>query len=155
MKRLMLCFLIAAITATMASADDMVLHVWQTDGQVLKIKLDQEPTTSYDDGQLVITTLTNTLSFPLENVKRYTYANNASGLDALNATEVTFSGDGETITLTGLKPGTEVALYNVAGQMLHSTVADSSNRVSATVSNLPTGVYVVKAGNITYKITKQ
>lgn len=155
MKRLKLFFLIAAVTALMASADDWVLQVWQTDGQVLKIKLEDEPTTSYVDGQLVITTLTNTVSFPLENVRRYTYAEYPSGLDMQKVANITFSNDGETITFTGLKPNTEVALYNVAGQMLRRVVADGSSRVSMTVSDLIMGVYIVKADNVTYKITKR
>lgn len=155
MKRLKLFFLIAAVTALMATADDWVLQVWQTDGQVMKIKLDQEPTTSYADGQLVITTLTNTVSFPLENVRRYTYAEYPSGLDMQKAANITFSNDGETITFTGLKPHTEVTLYNVAGQMLRRAVADGSSRVTVTVSDLTMGVYIVKADNVTYKITKR
>lgn len=155
MKRFLLHLLIAATALFASASNDWVLQVWKTDGQVLKIGLDQEPKTSYDDGQLIITTLSNTVSFPLESVRRYTYSNGLTGLDTPNAAKATFSNNGETLTFTGLRPNTEVTLYNVAGQLLRRVVADGSSHLTISVSDLAMGVYVVKADHVTYKITKR
>lgn len=154
MKRSLLLIL-AAVFALIAKADDRVLQVWQSDGQVVTISLNEEPRTTYRDGNLVITTTRTVITYPLEKVKRFTYASVADGITSPKAMTAAFSKDGETLTLTGLKPGTAIIMYNVAGQLLRKIDSGDRSKVSVTVSDLPTGVYVVKANDVTYKITKR
>ena len=149
-------FSLLAIAVTMAAqADDRVLKVWQADGQVLTISLADEPRTTYSDGNLIITSSKTSVTLPLERVRRYTYESVASGIDEAKAVHAAFSRDGETLTLTGLKPGTAIYLYNVAGQLLRTIDSGTQPKVVVSVSNLPAGVYVVKANDVTYKITKR
>ena len=149
-------FSLLAIAVTMAAqADDRVLKVWQADGQVLTISLADEPRTTYSDGNLIITSSKTSVTLPLERVRRYTYESVASGIDEAKAVHAAFSRDGETLTLTGLKPGTAIYLYNVAGQLLRTLDSGTQPEVVVSVSHLPAGVYVVKANDVTYKITKR
>lgn len=154
MKRSLLLIL-AAVFALIAKADDRVLQVWQSDGQVVTISLNEEPRTTYRDGNLVITTTRTVITYPLEKVKRFTYASVADGITSPKTMTAAFSKDGETLTLTGLKPGTAIMMYNVAGQLLRKIDSGDRSKISVTASDLPTGVYVVKANDVTYKITKQ
>ena len=55
--------------------EGMVLQVLLSDGQVVSIDLNEEPRTTYRDGNLVITSTKNTMTYPLEQVKRFTYTN--------------------------------------------------------------------------------
>ena len=148
-------FLLAVAATVAAQADDRVLKVWQSDGQVLTISLADEPRTTYSDGNLIITSSKSSVTLPLEKVRRYTYESAASGIDEAKTLRAAFSRDGETLTLTGLKPGTAVYLYNVAGQLLRTIDSGDQPKVVVSVSNLPAGVYVVKANDVTYKITKR
>ena len=149
-------FVLLTIAITMAAqADDRVLKVWQSDGQVLTISLADEPRTTYSDGNLIITSSKSSVTFPLEKVRRYTYESAASGIDESKTVRAAFSRDGETLTLAGLKPGTAIYLYNVAGQLLRTIDSGTQPKVAVSVSNLPVGVYVVKANDVTYKITKR
>ena len=150
-----LALLLALATSMVAKADDRVLKVWQSDGQVLTISLNDEPRTTYSDGNLIITSSKATVTFPLEKVRRYTYESVASGIDEAKAVHAAFSRDGETLTLAGLKPGTAIYLYNVAGQLLRTIDSGTQPEVVVSVSQLPAGVYVVKANDVTYKITKR
>ena len=152
-KRILLLLALAA-TAT-AQADDRVLKVWQADGQVLTINLADEPRTTYSDGNLIITSSKSSVSLPIEKVRRYTYESVASGIDEVKTVRAAFSRDGETLTLTGLKPGTAIYLYNVAGQLLCTIDSGTKPKVVVSVSHLPAAVYVVKANDVTYKITKR
>ena len=152
--RKILFLLVLAVTVA-AQADDRVLKVWQADGQVLTISLADEPRTTYSDGNLIITSSKSSVTLPLEKVRRYTYESAASGIDEAKAVRATFSRDGETLTLTGLKPGTSIYLYNVAGQLLRTIDSGTQPKVVVSVSHLPAGVYVVKANDVTYKITKR
>ena len=137
-----------------ALADDYVLQVWQSDGQVVAINLNEEPRTTYSDGNLIITTTQTTITYPLERVRRYTYVLSSDGINSPTI-RVEFSIDGETLTITGMKQGSTVMLYNTTGQLLRSISTTAQGKVTVSVSQLPTGIYVVKANGATYKITKK
>ena len=49
--------------AIMAKADDKVLQILLSDGQVVSINLNEEPRTTYQDGNLVITSTKNTVTY--------------------------------------------------------------------------------------------
>ena len=49
------------------------LQVWQADGKVVTYALDEEPVTTYADGNLVIKTSKTTITYPLEDVRKFTY----------------------------------------------------------------------------------
>lgn len=138
-----------------AMADDHVLQVWQADGTVMNIKLSDEPKTSYQNGNLVIKTANNTITLPLETVKKYTYATLPTGISTPKAVEASFSSNGETLTLSGLKIGSTVELYNAAGQLLKTITIAQQGSTVVSVSQFPYGVYVVKANGVTYKLLKR
>lgn len=157
-KRTMTKVLLLAVLCLCSSAikaDDMVLQVWLADGQTMSINLNEEPRTTYSDGNLVIMTTKTTVTFPLEKVKKFTYRDASNGISQPNVVKAAFSADGETLSFSDLKSGTTILLYNVAGQLLRSVTPDFGNRAVVSVSQLPTGVYVVKMNDATYKITKR
>ena len=154
MKKLLLLLMVLFATS-LAKADDKVLQILLSDGQVVSINLSEEPRTTYQDGNLVITTTKNTITYPLEQVKKFTYSSIATGIEASHQLGVAFSKDGETLTFTGLKPNTKVTLYNVAGQLLKTIDSKDSKKVVVSASQFPFGVYVVKVNGGTYKIMKR
>lgn len=154
MKQLLL-LLAVLFAASSAKADDWVLQVLLSDGQVVFINLNEEPRTTYQNGNLVITTKNNSITYPLEKVKRFTYVTSNDVIDAIKAVDATFSNDGETITFTSLKPHTKIYLYNVAGQLLKTLDSGDSNKIVISASQYPSGVYVVKVNGGIYKISKR
>ena len=156
MKRhLYLLFLIIAAISQSAHADDKVLQVVQTNGEVINIKLKEEPVTTYSNGNLVIRTTKTTITYPLEQVKCYKYKKVTDGICPQPSMETTFSEDGETLFFKGLKPNTRIAVYSTSGQLVHMMNSGEQNMVTVTISSLPTGVYIVKANDVTYKISKR
>ena len=153
MKKLFL-LLTVLLAATVAKADDMVLQVLLSDGQVVSINLNEEPRTTYQDGNLVITSSKNTVTYPLEKVRRFTYVT-ATGIDTPKMLGASFSNDGETLTFNGLKPHTKIYLYNVAGQLLKTIDNGDQSQIIISASHMPFGVYVVKVNGGTFKITKR
>lgn len=153
MKKLLL-LLTVLLAATVAKADDMVLQVLLSDGQVVSINLNEEPRTTYQDGNLVITSTKNTVTYPLERVRRFTYVT-ATGIESPKIVGASFSSDGETLTFNGLNPNTKIYLYNVAGQLLKTIDSGDQEQVVITASHMPFGVYVVKVNGGTFKITKR
>lgn len=151
-----LLFVYAMLCPAVLMAEDgnQVLQIWQTDGQVVTLDLKDEPRTTYNNGSLVITTKKSTVTYPLEKVRKYTYASVADGITSPTM-KASFSKDGETLTFTGLKPQASVVLYTASGQQLRKKVAAQNGRAVISVSGLPVGVYVVKANDVTYKMTKR
>ena len=149
-----LLLLLTFFVSQAAMADDLVLQVWQADGKVMNINLNEQPVTTYSDGQLIITTTKTTVTFPLEQVVKYTYTD-ATGISSPEAVGSKVSADGESITFTGLKANTPVYLYTVAGQLLTTVTANGQSKTTVSVSGFPVGVYVVKANGVTFKITKR
>ena len=149
-----LLLLLTFFVSQAAMADDLVLQVWQADGKVMNINLNEQPVTTYSDGQLIITTTKTTVTFPLEQVVKYTYTD-ATGISSPEAVGSKMSADGESITFTGLKPNTPVYLYTVAGQLVKTVTATGQSKTTVSVSGFPVGVYVVKANGVTFKITKR
>ena len=153
--RKILLLLTVLFATCMAKADDKVLQILLSDGQVVSINLSEEPRTTYQDGNLVITTTKNTITYPLEQVKTFTYSSVATGIDKPEKMGVAFSKDGEVLTLTGLKPHTKVTLYNVSGQLLKTIDNKDDKKVVVSASQFPFGIYVVKANGGTFKIMKR
>ena len=153
MKKL-LSFIVLFTFALSSMAEDLILQIWQSDGKVVNIDLNEQPVTRYADGNLIITTTKTTISYPLEKVAKYTYVS-AEGIQSLESMRSKFSQDGETITFSGLKQGTEIAVYASSGQMLRKTKAGPHAKTTVSVSDLPLGVYLVKVNSVTYKITKR
>ena len=153
MKKL-LFFLTLTLSCSLAKADDMILQILQSDGQVVNIDLKDEPKTTYENGNLIITTTKTTITYPLEKVKRYTYVS-ALGISSPNVVGVSFSQDGETLTFKGLKPTTKIMLYSTSGQVLRTIKPNNSDKIAVSISQYPAGVYLVKVNDVTYKITKR
>ena len=153
MKKLF-SLIILFVFALSVMADDMLLQIWQSDGKVVNIDLNEQPVTTYSDGNLIITTTRTTITYPLEKVVKYTYVS-AEGIESLDAMNTKFSQDGETLIFSGLAQGTEIAVYASSGQMMRKTKAGSQTKTTVSVSDLPPGVYLVKVNAVTYKITKR
>lgn len=151
--RKILLFLLLVLSCIIAKADDLLLQIWQSDGQVMTINLNEEPKTTYVDGNLVITTTNTTVIYPLEKVKKFTYMS-TDNVDKIEGMSTKFSQDGESITFTGLKKDTEIMVYSSAGVIVRKVKSGSEKSTTVTVSDLPSGVYIVKVNTITYKITK-
>ena len=66
-------FLIVTVFSLSIHAEDSKLLVWQADGKVVAFSLDEEPVTTYSNGNLIITTTSKTVTYPLEQVRKYTY----------------------------------------------------------------------------------
>ena len=137
-------------------ADGRTLQIWQADGQIVTISLNEEPVTTYSEGNLIITTISTTITYPLEQVDRYTYVteNMSEGDGVPDGIKGILSNDGETLTFKGLKSISGICIYSASGQLIR-TVKANGDKVAVSLSQLPTGVYLVKANGVTYKISKR
>lgn len=153
MKKLyLILFLLCCCGSIMA---DQVLQIVKADGQTHTINLIQEPVTTYEDGNLVITTINATITYPLETIRKFVYISGTEDIQNIKGDKFEISKDGRFLTLSGLKSDTDAYLYSVNGILMERIRVTASTSISINLESYPLGVYMIKVDGATYKILNQ
>jgi len=131
------------------------LVIWQKDGSKVSFNLDEQPKTTFTADNLVITTATSTLNYPIAKIQRYTYEGGTLSVQDVKTGGIVISHEGDIITVKGLAIGKTVAVYRMDGTQLLTKRSDNSDHVVLSIGSLPAGVYMIKADEITYKFLKR
>lgn len=137
------------------ASKSQTLVIWQKDGSKVYYSLDEQPKTTFTSEDLVITTNSATISYPLTKIQRYTYEGGSLGINDIKAHGISISHHGEDIIVIDLPVGKSISIYSIDGKQLLSKQSDGSNRQTLSLSTLPTGVYIIKAETINYKFMKR
>lgn len=76
-----------------------------------------------------------------------------SGLHSTVQEEVMISQHNNTVTLTGVQPGTRISILNLLGQTYYNDIA-YHNTHNIDISNYPKGIYLIKIGTKVERIRK-
>ena len=153
MKKLYLILLLLCCCGSIMA--DQVLQIVKADGQTHTINLNQEPVTTYEDGNLVITTINATISYPLETIHKFVYISGTEDIQNIKGDKFEISKDGRFLTLSGLKNDTDAYLYSVNGILMERIHVTASTSTSINLESYPLGVYMIKVDGATYKIMNQ
>lgn len=126
--------LMLACTQVAYSANKVNVHL--RTGDIISYDFQRQPKVTYNEGNIVITSLDTKVEYPLLNVTNFTFT--------LDATEVTST------KVTSTEAG-NTQIYDVSGILLE-TIPQGKPIDTAGWSN---GVYIIKNNNTTYKITKR
>lgn len=133
------------------------LVVWLKSGDKVVYDLVDVPITTFSGNQLVIRTNKVTIPYERKNVLRYTYEDLVSDGIELSPSErcVEINQDGDEITFRGLQAGSVASIYAVNGTLIDQRKLTDSQPLTISLKNRPNGVYIVKAGTETIKVTKR
>ncbi len=131
------------------------LVIWQKDGSKVSYNLDEQPKTTFTTEDLVITTATSTISYPLAKIQRYTYEGAQLSVRDVKSQGISISHDGDLIIVKGLASGKNITVYSMDGVQLLSKLSDGAEQLTLSLSSLHLGAYVIKADEITYKFLKR
>ena len=145
-------FLLGAATAMASNV--LVIHL--TSGETYSyILLDEAPVISFQGDQIVVTASSRTLQFSMQAVTYFNYENSdATGIEE----EISPNGmemNGDRLVFNGLPAGCPIYIYGVGGQLYLKMEADADGNAIVDLTSLSTGVYIVKANEISTKITKK
>ena len=143
------------VVLSAAAEEQLSLVITRTDGTTTVFALDEQPVTSFTRDDLVITTATDSYSYPLTSISRFTYENTPAGVDKVTRSGITVAQRGGFLVVSGLPAGQTVALYGVDGRQQAAAQASGTAPVSIALSHLPGGMYVVKTDSATFKILKK
>ena len=134
------------------------LVVLTKDNVKTEFLLADKPMVKFEGKSLRITSAKADVTYMLADIIRFTYINNnPTGITTLSEDEdpTEFSYADGSIVLSNLKKGALVAVYSLDGKLVQQLKANHQGTYRISLSSLPTGVYVVKADTITYKIMKR
>ena len=117
--------------------------------------LADKPEVTFEGTDLVVTCVNSTTTFALPDVIRFTYLNATDAVEELKADETQVNFRDGMIVIDQLKANAVVAVYSVDGRLVKRLTAREGGSYSLDLSELPTGVYIVKADRVTYKIAKR
>lgn len=137
MKKAILSALLLVLSVVCATAQNkMVIH--QKSGGEVSYGFAEKPVVRYVDGNLNVSTTTVSVDYPLAELLKITFSDEATGIGVL--ADTTPSGD--------------VCIYTLNG-VLVKTVAGNGGAAAIDTNGLPAGTYVIKNGKTTYKIMKK
>ena len=157
-KFLILLAAMLSLTATRAMGDGpQRLVVWLTDGTKVTHDLSDQPETTFQGGALFLKTEKVSVSYPLEKVLRYTYEGSFPdvGVQPIKSGEVRVSQGNDGMRFDGLPAGTPLELYSPDGKLLSMQHAAEGQSSVVSLAGMPTGIYIIKAGEASYKFLKK
>ena len=146
-----------SITTMWAQTATKRLVLWQKSGEKVYFDLNDMPETTFENGLFIIKTNNATVQFQKENVLRYTFEGTSNtGISLLpSERSVTFSKDGDAVTLRNLREGSTVSIYAANGAVIETRQVKDGQPLTLSIAQRPAGVYLVKAGSETIKLMKR
>lgn len=137
------------------NAEAQKLVVWMKSGEKVLYDLEEQPKTTFANAELTITTSSVSVSYPLSQVLRYTYDLSTSGIGNVDKGFLRISQKENDLIFENLKPNTSIMIYSLDGVLMATEPTVDGNATRISLAGYPTGVYLVKAGEVTHKFVKR
>lgn len=136
------------------------LLVWDKQGGTVAFPLKERPriVTDVELGVIRCITTKEEVSFSISDVHKYTLDANSvdSSIDELLSDEEGgFHRTNNTLEFENFPSDMNVSVYNIEGLLIKSYTTDNTGSLSISMEGWTTGVYLIKAGSVTYKIAKR
>lgn len=138
MRKLLSLFFLVGLSVTMLHAQN-TLNVHSKSGDVVSYAFAEKPVITYLNDVLVLTTLSTTVEYPLQDLLKLTFDDDKSDIEVV----------------THRSESDMVRIYSVKGQLLRAVKADEDGVTSLVLGEMAPGIYIVKNGSTSYKIVKK
>lgn len=142
---------VAAAFSLTASAENEGIILNQQDGTTVGFAFEQEPKLSFTATDVVIKAGETEVSYAMEGLK-ITFGETPTSVETIESADVKFRLGEDGIEAAGLQPGEAVTVYAIGGAVVQTAQVAGDGKVA--ISLPENGVYVVKAGKVSFKITK-
>ena len=115
------------------------LNIFLRDGGAYTYSFREKPVLTYTTMGVHLQTSSIAIDFPLYNLEKFTFANT----------------DADAIFQVRTKDlHSDTYIYSLDGKLLR-TIPTEEGSAGFSVDDLPSGIYIIKNGNVTHKISKQ
>ncbi len=156
LRTLFLAFVLA--TAFFAKAEIITVVFYTNDGQKIGYSISEKPVCKYTDNntRLLVTTTSTEVEYEVENLQKFVFSDElVNKIDEAQTKQGKLDNKDGILTFEGNKKGVIVAVYTPDGGLVAKTSTNSAGKAQLSLQNQPKGVYIVKAGKASMKITKQ
>ena len=120
---------------------ETALIVHQKSGGTVEFAFSEKPVVTYSDGYLIISVAEASVSYPLSNMQKFTFGELSSNYTRIVAPKE-----------AAPQP---TYVYSIGGMLMRTLQPNEYGSTPANLDGLPAGIYVIKNGNTSYKITKK
>ena len=160
MRKIILAFVLCTLSLCPLFSQDapvQKLNVWKMDGTQIQFLLTDEPVTTFENGNLVITTNQGQFSYPLAQMSKYTHEGLPEGIDVPTVApgDILVRQNNEQMLIEGLPDNQLVEVYSADGKLILSQRAVGGQSTLLNLAAQPQGTYIVSIGSTSFKFVKQ
>lgn len=157
MYRLLLLMMLSAVTSVLRASDFLSTLIVQTkSGSETAFFLKDKPQVRFEGANLKVSSSAGDVTFALNDVLRFTYAKtDPAGINETIDEKTGVKMQDDVLVISQLKAGTVVNVYSLDGKLVRQLNAHRSGTYRLSLTQLPQGLYLVKADHVTYKILKR
>ncbi len=132
------------------------LVVWTIDGACTKYLLNELPIVTIDKDVMSIDGKSSSAEYKFSDILKLTYEDVITDVEAIDGGDLKpFTQSSEAVTFFSEETDLHVAIISMSGVVVKKITAKQGHAETVSLSQLPTGVYVISVNNISYKITKR
>ena len=134
--RAAITLLLAVLSSTGAWAQEKAksIVVWLNDGNKTEVLFSDMPEFTYADGNVILKSQKTDLSWPISNLKEFTFEEVETAIRSIKVGDLDILSD-------------RCAVYDLNGRLVKQQIKS--------LSELPTGTYIVKDGSVTFKVVRK
>ncbi len=152
MRMIILAFLIST-KAIIYAQEQSTLVLWHADGTQTRIALYKKPQITFQGENVNIISPVLNLQYPSTNVLKFTYEGKPSSVD-IPKNDAYYHQEGECIVFDKSITSNEVALYTSSGTRIPIQIHETGRGLSLSLSNIPSGIYLLSIEGKTIKFAK-
>ena len=119
-------------------------------------ELEDMPVITVEGLDLKVATNNADVTIPLKDIIRYYFkVNSITGIDEVNTDQESLDYKNGILVMHGLKAGSVVSIYSLDGKLQQSITVPRDGFYRRSLASLQSGVYIVKANSLSYKIMKR
>lgn len=147
--------------ATDAGAGKTYLFVvWTKSGERVDYPVAEKPKLRHEGREFVMESSNAVIRYASKDVEKFTLELKNDGFSGVSSlpfsTETTLqSKSSGGLTISKAIPKSMVYIYDISGKIAGTTMIDDEGNAIVDTEKLPAGVYIIKNGEITYKISKK
>ena len=137
--------------------NENAIAIHQVDESIITYAFSDNPVITYTADELVITTRSITVQYPLAYLRKLTLEgdfNRADGIDEVTLPDTEFSFSDEGAKVRGEKPGTPFYVFDMKGMKCAQGTIDAEGKANIPLNNLSPGIYIVKTQSTSFKIKR-
>lgn len=158
MKKIYSFIFALIIGAVSANATYRSVTITRHDGSSVRVGIESDIKASINEGFLVFASSKGEISFPMEEVNKWTFSTTPgdnglwSSIEVSESGAVGFASESNRLIFRNLQPGERVTLTAVDGRTVVDTVCNDSSLFEIATNDMTPGVYVVRYSDHSLKI---